>query len=183
MKRKIKYLTAILLFVFLFYTLKTSYSRFNTQVEGEINNNNTNLQFAGFVVNNTISDSLDFEIKDMVPGEEKTIGFRIENFTPKNSSNKKSDVNIKYKIKLKSYMLPLNYELIYTGNSPAPQSFTCTGFLGKECESNIYQLNYSNTESRPFQIKVTYPSNYKDIIFKNSIDNIHLEIEAWQATS
>lgn len=180
MKRKIKYLTTILLFVFLFYTLKTSYSRYSTQVEGALNNNNS-LQFAKFVVNNTITDTLDFEIKDMQPGDSKVITFTIKNYDSNNASNR-SDVNVTHKVKMTSYMLPLDY-VLYRGTTSTTNIFTCTGNLGKECESTEYTQNFSNGTQTKYRMVVTYPQTLKNPLFMNNIDTIHLEIESWQKTS
>lgn len=182
MKRKIKYLTTILLFVFLFYSIKTSYSRYNTQVQGSINNNNNNLQFARFVVNNEVTDTLDFKINDMVPGDEKEIDFSVRNYISKGNV---SDVNITYKIILTSYMLPLEYELYIEEGGRYIVPFTCTGYLGKVCESAEYTINYSSRNGNWYYLKVKYPSTSpsNSATFKNGIDNIHLEIEAWQKTN
>jgi len=183
MKRKIKYLTTILLFVFLFYTLKTSYSRFSTQVQGEINNNNTNIQFARFVVNNEITDSLSYDISEMIPGDEKEITFTVANYIQNSNQRTQSDVNITYKIKIYSYMLPLEFELYTQASGRVRVPLTCTGYLGLTCQSNEYTQNYSNKNIVSYYLKVKYPASNNQKEFRNGIDNILLEIESWQKTS
>lgn len=180
MKRKIKYLTAILLFVFLFYSIKKSYARFTTQVEGELNSSSTGIQFAKFVFNGNITDTLNFEINDLMPGDTKDITFSVTNY----NANGTSDVKIVHKVTMTSYMLPLEFNL-YRNNAPTTNVFTCTGTIGKDCESSEYTMNYTSNSTINYVLRITYPSTSPAALstFVNGIDTITIELDSWQKTS
>lgn len=182
MKRKIKYLTTILLFVFLFYSIRGSFSRYKTENSGEINS--TNLEFAGFVVNNQITDSLDFYIYNMAPGDTKELTFSVAN----NQNNKRSDVVIYYRIVINLFMLPLEVQLTdLTNNIVYTNSQMCTtsSLVYKHCvkdDSTNMKLVYSSNQTINYKITLTYPTTTaaKKYSYMNNSDKVHLFIENYQ---
>ena len=187
MKRKIKYLTTLLLFVFLFYSIRGSFSRYRTEAETE-EINSTNLPIAGFVVNNQITDTLEFNIYNMAPGETKEITFSVAN----NQNGKRSDITNYYEISLSSSTLPLQAELKdLTHNITYPYSNFCqtnyNGYriFGLSCSINDntnMKTSFSSNETINYKLTLTYPNtaNSKNYSFMNNSDTINLTIYGFQ---
>ena len=115
----------LLLIISILYFIGNSFASYVSSVIGGINKDSTDkIQFAKFVVNNSISDSVNLNIDNFNPGKSKNFNFSVSNFDYNDNNNLVySDVSIKYKIIISSYALPLNYSL-KKGNDTI--NLTCT---------------------------------------------------------
>lgn len=178
MKKNVKYLLFILVIALLFCTINQSYARFKTSESSTP----TDIPFAYFIVNNQITDTLNFNISDFNPGDSKTIKFSVYN---KDSSNRQSDVTTKYVIYIESYALPLQYSLVKDGTNN--NLLTCSGVFGVSCNTRNENLILGfNASSRVnYSLTVTFPSvdsvgSPFSVNCSNSYDNIKIKIESTQ---
>ena len=183
MKNKIKYALLLLIVLLLCYTIKGSYAVYNSIADGKIKDENNSREIiAKFIVNNQLSDSINFEISDLSPGDTKTFNFSVSNTI--NTTH--SDVSIKYKINIHSYSLPLTY--ILTQDQNTNNLLTCSGEVDISCESSELIMNYNDNTIKNFTLKVTLPeanTNEEafDYTYANNIDIVTLTIDSWQIIS
>lgn len=174
-KTKIRIVFVLLVFS-LFAFIGQSFARYSSSVTGTTNNDDNGIQLASFIVENTYTDSLDFNIDDFTPGESKEFNFCISNFRTVNNITKKSDVSIKYRININSYVLPLTYSLKKSNNSTV--NLNCNETDKINCQSSDITLSYSTNVSQCYILTVSFNDNSKDYI--NSIDIVTLTIDSWQ---
>lgn len=184
-KMKIR-IVVLLLVISILYFAGNSFASYVSSVVGGINNNDTyKIQFAKFVVNSTLSDSINFDINNFNPGKTKNIGFYIINSAYNNDNNfVYSDISIKYVITISSYALPLKYSLKKDNTTI---NLTCTYNNGvSECKTPEIILDYSNNNYQNYVLTVTYPLVNENnqsfyMTYSNSVDVVSLKIDSWQA--
>lgn len=177
-KTKIRIVFVLLVFS-LFAFIGQSFARYSSSVTGTTNNNDNGIQLASFIVENTYTDSLDFNIDDFTPGESKEFNFCISNFRTVNNITKKSDVSIKYRININSYVLPLTYSLKTSYNSTV--GLNCNKTDEINCQSSDITLSYSNNVSQCYILTVVFDNNNNNLNkYINTIDIVTLTIDSWQ---
>ena len=176
-KTKIRIVFVLLVFS-LFAFIGQSFARYSSSVNGITDSDDNGIQLASFIVENTYTDSLDFNIDDFTPGDSKEFNFCISNFRTVKKKKKKSDVSIKYRINVDSYSLPLTYSLKKSNNSTV--NLNCNGTGRVNCQSSDITLNYSNNVSQCYILTVTFSLLSVSTDFSNFIDNVTLTIDSWQ---
>ena len=176
-KTKIRIVFVLLVFS-LFAFIGQSFARYSSSVTGTTNNDDNGIQLASFIVENTYTDSLNFNIDDFTPGDSKEFNFCISNFRTVNNTTKKSDVSIKYRINIDSYSLPLTYSLKKSNNSTV--NLNCNGAGRVNCQSSDITLDYSNNVSQCYILTVTFSLLSVNANFSSFIDNVTLTIDSWQ---
>ena len=174
-KTKIRIVFVLLVFS-LFAFIGQSFARYSSSVNGITDSDDNGIQLASFIVENTYTDSLDFNIDDFTPGDSKEFNFCISNFRTVKKKKKKSDVSIKYRININSYVLPLTYSLKKSNNSTV--NLNCNRIDGISCQSSDITLSYSTNVSQCYILTVSFNDNSEDYI--NSIDIVTLTIDSWQ---
>lgn len=179
MKKQMHVLIFLLIAAVLFYAVQSSYAIYQSSVDGEINN----VSFAKFVFEGELTDTLSFDIEDMLPGDTKTFSFTVSNV---NSSSTATDVTIKYRVSVDSLeVLPLTYSL--TLGNDTTNLLSCSGgdYL---CETSDILLTYNDNVTRTYTLTITFPTldsnnNPWGIEYANRIEAINLRIYSWQVTS
>ena len=174
-KTKIRIVFVLLVFS-LFAFIGQSFARYSSSVNGITYSDDDGIQLASFIVENTYTDSLDFNIDDFTPGESKEFNFCISNFRTVNNITKKSDVSIRYRININSYALPLTYSLKNSYNSTV--SLNCNKTDEINCQSSDLILSYSYNVSQCYILTVAFDNNLNK--YRNSIDIVTLTIDSWQ---
>ena len=184
-KLKIRIIILLLIISFLYFAGNSFASYVSSVVGGNNKDSSDKIQFARFVVNNTLSDSLNLDINNFNPGKSKDFGFIVSN-SDYNRNNIKiySDVSIKYRITISSFSLPLKYSLKKENETV---NLTCNYNNNMTtCTSSEISLPYTNYSLQNYTLTVSYPI-YNDnsdsfyMTYSNSIDIVSLSIDSWQS--
>ena len=177
MRKKI-YLIVFLIVLVTFFSGIT-YSFFNSNV----NIASTNQQIASFIFDANSLDSIDLNLSDFKPGDEKEYSFSVTNTT----NNSTSDVTVEYELSIKTYhFMPLTIDLYLVNEEKDEYIGSCdeTALRNSEnelvCNMPIRTLVNSKQQIDNYKLKITFPSKYNDISYANLVDYINLEIKSWQ---
>ena len=179
MEKKVQVLVFLLVVALLFYVVQSSYALFRTHADGSLGS----VSFAKFVFEGELTDTLSFDIQNLLPGESKTFHFTVSNV----DSSVTTDVTVNYEISVDSLeMLPLTYTLT-VGSSPT-NLFTCGSGGTYLCETGDIALTYTDNTTRTYTLTVSFPSldgnnNPWGEEYANKIESVNLRIHSWQVTS
>ena len=172
-----KYKILLILTVLIIFTFSAgiAYSFFNSSTTFVSNNQ----KIAKFVFDAKIKDNVELPIVDLNPDESKDYSFQIKNTI----DGKKSDVSINYQITIKTYhFLPTiinlyqNDKLLMT----CDESYSRNSENELICNSEIMKLDHKDKELKDYKIEVKYEDGYNELIYKDLVDYIDLEIRSWQ---
>lgn len=203
-KRRIKLLICLLIFVLLHKIIFSSYSLYESEAKS-----NLDIDVAFFVLKNENLGHL-IKLDDLAPGDNTSCSFSIANFMTEeyvdevDGQTKKRNViaetDIKYKLTIRTTTnLPLQYEL-YINDNPLENSSAVEQIDGKsefnQDEYNTYfnkLIEYENIfkhdvpTTDTYILKVTFPkgklpggTEYMDFNYQNIIDAIEISVEAEQ---
>ena len=142
-----------------------------------------NQKIAQFVFNATKTDVIELPMSNLNPGQKSEYTFQVTN----NIDNKKSDVNIKYQIILKTFhFMPLEINL-YKDKSKTPlltcdETYDHNSDNERVCSSEIQTMAYVLNATDNYKLVVEFPEEFNDDVYTDLVDYIDIEIKSWQAT-
>ena len=176
MKKKYIILLTLTISIIVTFTAGIAYSFFNSQTTMVSNNE----RIAKFVFAADIKDNLELPIVDLVPEKLEKYEFQIKNTL----DGTKADVSINYQITIKTYhFLPTIIKLY---NSKNELFMTCDETHSRNesneliCNSKIMKMDHKEKLTHDYKIEVGYEDGYDDLMYKNLVDYIELDIKSWQ---
>lgn len=181
MKIKKKAIFILIAINLLIIILGSAYSAYNSSSNIKTNN----LQIAKIYVDNQELTNYELAVNDIVPGKDVNYEFFVSN----SKNNKKSDVNIEYKLYIETYLfLPLNITIINKDTNE--NILNCnSGNRNSEnkivCESQSIILNYNEEKRDNYILKLEFPEKKDDGSsweedYSEIIDFIDIKIESKQ---
>ena len=172
---KYKILLGLFIIAIIVFGAGLTYSYFNSNTTLS----STNQNVASFIFEAQELDRLELPLIDLKPGDIKEYNFSVSN----TKSNKTSDVTINYQFTiLTPHYTPLIIE-IYSGEDVV---MTCDETYSRNennelvCNSEVFELTHSSSETDNYKLKVTFDSRYNDEVYSNLIDYINIEIKSNQ---
>ena len=177
MKKKV--LLIAILIIFVAFGSGITYSFFNSSAESKPNNQG----IASFIFETEKVDHIELDINGLVPGDEREYKFSITN----SKDEKISDVTIEYQLRIKTYhFIPITIDLYSINEEIEELVGSCKDESGRNeenevvCNMPIKTLNKSELGKENYKLKITFPSEYNDIMYSNLVDYINIEIDSWQ---
>jgi hypothetical protein len=178
-KSKIKVIIMLVSAIVLICGSGITYSLFTSSSKLDVNQ-----KIAKFIFNAAKTDVIELPISNLNPGETSEYTFQVTN----NIDNKRSDVNIKYQIIIKTFhFMPLEIKL-YKENSETPllicnEEYTTSRNVDNElvCNADIQTMPYKLNSTDNYKLVVEFPEKYNDDSYMDLVDYIDLEIKSWQA--
>ncbi len=140
----------------------------------------SDISLATFVFDTDRKELINIPISNIKPGDNLKYEFAISN----NSNTKKSDVTIKYNIKIKTmHFIPLEIS-IYDIDDNLVMSCDETNERNSlnelECISEDIIMPYMENVKDEYYLKLVFPLEYSDIEYSSLVDYINLEIDSSQ---
>ncbi len=140
----------------------------------------TDISLAAFVVNAEKKEQINIPLSNMKPGDNLEYEFGISN----NSNSKRSEVNIKYNIVIKTmHFMPLEIELY---DADDELILSCDEETERneenelECISEDIIMPYEEDKEDDYTLKIVFPVEYNSSEYSSLVDYINLEINSSQ---
>lgn len=179
---KYKILIIMIIFILIVFGSGITYSIFHSNSMVNVGDKN----IANFVFNAEITNHLQFDLVDLIPGGTEEYSFKVTN----NQEEKVSNVAINYQIVIKTFhIMPLTIELYKIENKKENLIMTCDERYSRNlnnelvCNSPLQTMQYSQNTMEDYKIKVTFPVEYNGEEYSNLIDYIDVEIKGSQKTT
>ena len=179
MKLKYKILTILSILIVLIVGIGVTYSFFNSGTTM----NSENQGIAKFVFNAEKMDQIEIPLVDLKPGDIKEYLFSISNEDSEITSN----VSVQYQMAIKTYhFIPIVIELYQNIDEVDTLILNCDETYSRNnqnelvCNTEIFEMDYSNSILDNYKLKLSFPSEYNDEIYSNLVDYINIEIKSWQ---
>lgn len=177
MKKRL-FLIIVLIILVVFFSGIT-YSFFNSGVFLK----STNQGIASFIFETNNVDYINFNLSDLLPGDEKEYLFSVTN-----SKDKKiSDVTVEYQLRIKTYhFIPLTISLYkidgeqenLVGNCDETSSRNSKNEL--VCNMPINKFEKGTEKLDNYKLKIVFPEEYNDATYSGLVDYIKIELDSWQ---
>lgn len=177
---RIKYKILLILFGLTLFVscLGITYSIFNSNT----NLTSTNQSIAKFVFNAENLNEIQIPLVDLNPGDLKEYNFSVSNTKEEVLSN----VTIEYQMTIKTYhFMPLDIKL-YKKGEVEELLLTCDESTSRNlqneiiCVTTVEEISHLSEKLDDYVLKVSFPSNYSNLVYSNLVDFINIEIKSWQ---
>lgn len=177
---RIKYKILLILFGLTLFVscLGITYSIFNSNT----NLTSTNQSIAKFVFNAENLNEIQIPLVDLNPGDLKEYNFSVSNTKEEVLSN----VTIEYQMTIKTYhFMPLDIKL-YKKGEVEELFLTCDESTSRNlqneiiCVTTVEEISHLSEKLDDYVLKVSFPSNYSNLVYSNLVDFINIEIKSWQ---
>ncbi len=180
MKRKYKIIFMIVFLNLLSIGAGATYSYFKSGIVME----SDNPSFAKFVFEASTVEDFELPVNNISPGMEKEYIFNVKN----NEDSKLSDIDVEYKITIKTYhFIPLEILLYNVEDETETLVMDCNedDFDRNDknelvCETDNMLLQYKLAKEDVYKLKIIFPEEYNDLQYQDLADFIQLNINSWQ---
>lgn len=141
----------------------------------------TTLQYAKIVFKNEEVNSVSVDLTNMAPGSSENIEFNVSNY----NNTIRSDVNINYKLIVKSYGI-IPGTIVIKNKTTNNVVLTCDSTTGSRdtdglftCTSSTLLMNYNTNKKDEYIATATISSNISSE-YAGAVDYIEIIIDSWQ---
>ena len=140
----------------------------------------SDISLATFVFDTDRKELINIPISNIKPGDNLKYEFAISN----NSNTEKSDVTIKYNIKIKTmHFMPLEISIYDIDDNlvmACDETNERNSLNELECISEDIIMPYMENVKDEYYLKLVFPLEYSDIEYSSLVDYINLEIDSSQ---
>ncbi len=169
----------IILLLLTTFSLGITYSIFQSGAHIKIEDQ----KIAKFLFDAELTDDIELELTDMLPGDENEYQFSVTN----TNENIKTDISVEYQISISTYhFIPLTIKLYYLKDEEnlvleCDESFSRNEKNELVCNMDIMTLLYDEEEDKHnYLLKISFPNEYNDEVFSSLVDFIKVDIKSWQ---